>query len=261
MPKATKFAFLTDLHYGFERRNGHKVPLHDLGAFHAALGFLRDFRPEVLILGGDILDCGAISHHNHGKPGRTEGMRLKADADACRDTVITPLEQLGAKTQVYLTGNHEDWLGDLEDDQPALTGLADLRTILRLGAKWTLIPQGGLFHLGKLVFAHGDQLTGGAHVAKSAVTTAERSIRFGHYHTFQAFTKTSFLDQKLGRTGIACPCLCSKEMKYGQGKGNSWVQGLNWGFVAADGTYADYVSIITNGKLIGPDGKVYEGRR
>ena len=40
-----KFAFLTDLHYGFERRNGHKVPLHDQRAIDAALSFLGDFKP------------------------------------------------------------------------------------------------------------------------------------------------------------------------------------------------------------------------
>ena len=103
-----KFAFLTDLHYGFERRNGHKVPLHDQRAIDAALSFLGDFKPDTLILGGDILDCGAISHHNHGKPGRTEGLRLLADADTCSTNFIQPLKALRPKTVVYITGNHEE---------------------------------------------------------------------------------------------------------------------------------------------------------
>ena len=84
------------------------------------------------------------------------------------------------------------------------------------------------------------------------------SIRFGHFHTFQAYTKTSFVEEKLGRTGIAVPCLCTKDPKYGEGRGNSWVQGLNWGYVFPDGTYADYVSIITNGRMV-VNGKVYRG--
>lgn len=73
----TKYAALFDLHYGYERRNGHKVPLHDMRAFGAALAFLKDFRPDTLILGGDILDCGAISHHNKGKPGLSGGLVLR----------------------------------------------------------------------------------------------------------------------------------------------------------------------------------------
>ena len=254
----TRFAFLTDLHYGYERKHRHKVALHDPRAFATAYAFLQDFKPHSLILGGDILDCGVISHHNKGKPGRTEGLRLLADAEACRIDVIKPLESLGARQQVYIFGNHEDWTHDLEDDLPGLEGLVDLRTLLHLGPRWQVIPQGGHFNLGKLTFLHGDQLRGGEHVAKAAVIAYERSVRFGHHHTFAVYTKTSALDIKLGRTGIACPCLCTKDPKYGEGKANRWVQGLNWGYVMPDGTYADYVSIITNGKMIA-NGKVYRG--
>lgn len=254
----TKFAFLCDLHYGFERRSGHKVPLHDMKAFGAAFAFLEDFKPDHLILGGDILDCGVVSHHNHGKPGRTEGLKLLKDAEDCNQDVITPLNALPTKSNTFITGNHEDWLNDLTDDQPGLEGLVDLKRLLSLQT-WKVLPQGGKHHLGKLTFIHGDQLRGGQGVARVAVIEAERSVRFGHYHTFAAFTKTSFIEEKLGRTGIACPCLCTKDPKYGEGRGNSWVQGLNWGYVFPDGTYADYVSIITNGKMVGPDGKVYRG--
>lgn len=254
----TKFAFLCDLHYGYERRAGRKSPLHDLKAFGAAYAFLRDFKPDVLILGGDILDCGVISHHNHGKPGRTEGLRLLADMEECARDVIRPLEALRANQQVYITGNHERWITDLTDDIPGLEGILDLSRNMGL-QQWKVLEQGAKFHLGKLTFVHGDQLTGGQGVARNAVTVAERSIRFGHYHTFSAFTKTSFIEEKLGRTGIACPCLCTKDMKYGQGKGNSWVQGVNFGYVDKDGTYADYVAIITNGRLVAPNGKVYRG--
>jgi len=253
----TKFAFLTDLHFGYERKSRHKYPSHDLKAFGAAFAFLEDFKPDVLILGGDILDCSVISHHNHGKPGRVEGMRLLADAEECHAEIISPLNGLGADKRVYIIGNHEDWIRDLEEDMPGLEGLLDLDNLLQLD-QWSIIPQGKHYNLGKLTFLHGDQLRGGDHVAKAAVVTYERSVRFGHFHTFQAYTKTSALDIQLGRTGIACPCLCTKEPRYGEGKANRWVQGLNWGYVLPDGTYADYVSIITNGKMVA-SGKVYKG--
>lgn len=253
----TKFAFLTDIHFGFERRNGHKVALHDPTAFAVTLSYLRDFRPDVLILGGDILDCGAISHHNHGKPGRTEGLRLLQDARDCRRMVLDPLEALRPVRQIYITGNHEDWLTDLTDDQPGLEGIIGLRPLLKLGPKWEVIEQGGYLNLGKLTFIHGDTLGPGEHHAKNAVISYERSIRFGHFHTFQAYTKTSPIDVKLGRTGIAVPCLCTKGPKYGESKPNRWVQGFCSGYVTSDGTYSDYISIITNGRLVAPNGKVY----
>lgn len=253
---AKKFAFLTDLHYGFERRSGHKIPLHDMKAFTVALQFLQDFQPDVLILGGDFLDCGAISHHNKNKKHSTEGLRLLADAQGLREEVLEPLEELGASKMVYFTGNHEDWLDDLVEENPGIEGIVELSTLLKLDA-WQVIPQGGYFNLGKLTFIHGDQLSGGEHIAKAAVLAWERSIRFGHVHTFQTYTKVSPINEKLGKTGIAVPCLCTKDPKYGQGKANRWVQGINYGYVFNDGTYSDFVSIITNGKMVA-EGKVYK---
>jgi metallophosphoesterase superfamily enzyme len=257
--KLTRFAFICDLHYGYQRVGGHKVPLHDLKAFGAALAFLQDFKPDLLILGGDILDCGIVSHHNHGKPGRTEGLKLLADAQDCVVQVMKPLLALKAKEQVFIEGNHEKWLKDLVDMEPGLEGIVDLKKLLNLDNHWQVVAQGKRFDKGKLTFLHGDQISGGEHVAKSAVTSYERSIRFGHHHTFQTFTKTSPIDVKLGKTGIAVPCLCQKDQPYLKGKANRWVQGLLTGYLSPDGSYADYVSVITDGKLIAPNGHIYRG--
>lgn len=250
-----KFAFLTDLHYGYQRHNGHKSPLHDERAFAVTMKFLTDLKPDVLILGGDFLDCGAIAHHSKGKPGRTEGLRLRSDADECAEKIIKPLAALNAQTRYHL-GNHERFLQDLSDEAPGLEGMLDVRNLLRLPDTWDVIPVGKHSTLGKLVFCHGDQLSGGEHVAKAAVTAWEKSIRFGHLHTYQVYTKTSPIHEKLGRTGIAVPCLCGKDVAYGKGRANRWVQGFCHGVAYDDGSYADTVSIITNGRLWA-NGKVY----
>jgi hypothetical protein len=253
-----KFIFATDLHYGYERKNGHKVALHDPKALNVLLKFAADFKPDVFIYGGDILDCGCISHHNHGKPGATEGLKLIQDGRECRKAAIEPIEKLLPNAEkVYIIGNHEDWLTDLTDQIPTLEGLVDLDAVLKLD-KWKIIPQGGSYNLGKLTFVHGDQLKGGESVAKNAVIAYERSVRFGHVHTFSSYTKTSALDYKYGKTGIAVPCLCSRTPKYGEGAPNRWMQGFNFGYVNSDGTFSDYVPIITNGQFI-HGGKLYKG--
>ena len=252
-----RFIATFDLHLGFERRNGHKIALHDPKAWAAVMKFAQDFKPHTWIHGGDMLDCGAISHHNRGKPGRTEGLRLLADAEEGVKTFITPVEEVTLDDLVYLTGNHEDWLNDLIDDLPSLEGVVNLTKLLHL-EKWTVINQGGFYNLGKLTFIHGDQLSGGEHVAKNAVITYERSVRFGHHHTFQAYTKASPLAYKLARTGLAIPCLCTKDPKYGEGKANRWVQGFLYGYLHEGGAYNDYVPIILDGKFT-VNGKVYAG--
>lgn len=210
-------------------------------------------------MGGDMIDAACISHHNHGKPGATEGLKLLDDAKGGRDLFISPVEKImGNKELVYIIGNHCAWLEDLTDAIPALEGLIDVRSLLKLDQRWNLIPQGEAYNLGKLTFVHGDQLKGGEGVAKAAVIAYERSVRFGHFHTYASYTKTSTIDYKLGKTGVAVPCLCTKNPKYGGGAPNRWAQGFLYGYVQSNGNFNDYVSIITDGQAI-INGKLYKG--
>lgn len=254
-----KFLYTTDLHFGYERRQGHKVALHDEKAWNATVKFAADFKPDVWILGGDMLDCGVISHHNHGKPGATEGLKLIADAKEGRELFIEPVESIVGKGKlVYIVGNHEDWLTDLTDKIPALEGLVDLKSLLKMGDKWQIVPQGGHFNLGKLTFVHGDTVKGGEHVAKNAVVNYERSIRFGHHHTHQVYSKNTALDYKNGKSGVAVPCLCTKSPKYGEGAPNRWSQGFDYGYIREGGFFNDYVVTIIDGTCV-VNGKVYKG--
>lgn len=258
-----KFLALWDSHIGFERRNGHLRPLHDETAIKTVIKFAQDFKPNTLILGGDILDCGCISHWNDQKPGVKEGMRLAKDAKIAKELLVQPLVSAMSKTnqkKVFITGNHEAWIDDLLEKQPALEGLIDPATLLGLNESWKVLPQGEVYRLSKhLVVCHGDQIKGGEHVAKAGVTSFQTSIRFGHHHTYQAYTATSPIYQELPRTGIAVPCLCTKDQKYGEGKPNKWAQGFLYGYIHEDGTFNDYVAVIVDGRTtIG--NKIYSGR-
>lgn len=255
-PKIERFVALFDLHYGYERKNGHKVPLHDSAALATTLDFIQDFKPHHVVLGGDILDCGAISHHNHGRPGAVEGMRLVTDATELSQEVIKPLEDLVPGKLVYHIGNHEDWLQDLSDTVPALEGMLDIRTILKLSKRWEVIEQGAHSKLGKLIFVHGDQIRGNANPGKTAVEAYEKNIRLGHFHTYQTFTKTSAVEDN-GHTGTVVPCLCKKNPRYNEGAPNKWMQGFLYGYInQTDGSFSDYVAVIVKGKTI-INGKVY----
>lgn len=254
-----KFLAIFDVHWGYERdASRHKVPLHDIRAVNAMMEFAHDFKPDHIVLGGDILDCGSISHHRKGSTGQLEGLRLLAEAQECREHIIAPFEKLAPGRLIYHIGNHEDWLQDVTDEMPALEGIVDIRSLLKLDEDWEVIPQGGASKLGKLTFVHGDQLAGGQNPATAAVAAYERNIRFGHFHTFQVATKTTPVDAA-GHTGIAVPCLSKKGHAYGKGAPNKWMQGFLWGFIGGPhGTFADYVSVIVNGTAI-INGKVYRG--
>lgn len=251
--------FLTDVHWGYEiNTSRHKVPLHDEKAVSVAMQFIADFKPQHVILGGDILDCGSISHHRKGIAGQLEGLRLLAEAKEARETIIKPLEESVKGRLVYHIGNHEDWLTDVVDEQPALEGIVEIGSLLKLNKKWEVIPSGKASRLGKLTFVHGDTVKGGQNPARAAVSNYERNIRFGHFHTFQMDTKTTPIDAN-GHTGIAVPCLSKKGHRYGGGAPNKWMQGFLWGYVGGpDSIFNDYVTVIVNGKAI-INGKLYRG--
>lgn len=255
-----RFAALYDLHFGYETVGGHKKTLHDPAALNTTLKFLSDFKPQDLILGGDILDCGAVSHWTKHKPRKTEGMRLLRDAEECRAEVLDPLEAILPREgkRIYLIGNHEDWLDDAMDADPALEGLLDIRRLLGLG-KWQVQPQGEGIDYGKLHYIHGDTVGGGEHCAKKGVIDYGQNVRFGHYHTYQVFTKTSPIKNKLPHTGIALPCLCTKDVGYNEKKPSRWVQGFQWGYMSSSGVpFEEHIAIIINGTL-SVMGKVYRG--
>ena len=210
-----------------------------------------------MILGGDILDAGSISHHNHGKPGAVEGFRLVEDAKELRKAVIDPIEALRPKSLTYIIGNHEDWLTDLAEQIPALEGIIDVKSLLHLKDKWKIVPVGEAHRLGKLVFVHGDQIKGGIHSAKWAVEAYQKNVFFGHYHSHQVHTRVASLDQN-GHTGTCVPCLCRKGPRYGGGSPNRWIQGFLYGYINKDKTFNSYVVVIIDGQAI-INGRVYKG--
>lgn len=257
MSDMEKFVALFDLHFGYEiNASRHKVPLHDEKALNVALDFIKDFKPDHVVLGGDMLDCGSLSHHRMGNAGQLEGLRILAEAKELRKKVLAPLESTDASL-TYMIGNHEAWLDQLVEKIPSLDGIIQAEHLLGLD-KWKVVPQGGVHKLGKLKFVHGDNIAGGMHHANAAVTNYEANVRFGHFHTFQIATKTTPVEAN-GHTGIAVPCLCKKGHTYGKGAPNKWMQGFLWGYVGGPaGLFNDYVTVIVNGKAT-INGKLYEG--
>ncbi len=126
------------------------------------------------------------------------------------------------------------------------------------GSKWDVIPQGHGFKYHKLYFIHGDTISGGENCAKRAVIDYGCNVRFGHFHTLQKWTLTSPVDAEVARTGMACPCLCSKDAGYNERRPNKWVQGFEYGYVEEGGVFADNVAVIIRGAAL-IEGKIYRG--
>jgi hypothetical protein len=260
MSDVKKIVALFDTHFGFQRVGKKKRPIHNVKAIDAVMQFIDDFKPDYLVHGGDGIDCGAISHWNKHKKKTAEGLRLIDDVQAARTQMLDPLARIlpAHAKKIYHLGNHEDWLEDLLEEYPGLEQLVDVDILLGLTENnWQIIPQGGVSKIGKLYFAHGDNV-GGQHVAHQAVTQYERSIRIGHHHTYQTATKISAIDITDSRTGVAVPCLCNLGPSYGRNKPNRWINGFLVGYVFPDGSFNDSVVIIVDGRFHF-NGRTYKG--
>lgn len=249
----TKFVFLTDLHWGY---GVGRKPIHNLKALNAVENFVEDFQPDTVILGGDMLDCSMLSHWNKESRRDVEGLRILNDARELDKHIV----RLKASTKelIYIVGNHEAWLDQLEDKYPGLDGLLNVKHLMPSLQDCKVIEQGGSHRIGKVWFIHGDQFSGGEHVAKKAVEAYGRNIRFGHFHTAQVHTKFSALDAADIKTGICVPGLCKRNPSYGKGSPNRWTNGFLWGYVYPNGHFNDYLTLIVDGKFMA-EGKEYKG--
>ena len=254
-----RYVNLFDAHWGTERVSGHTKNLHDPACLDAVLAFMSDFKPHHLNLGGDMLDCGSISHWQKGKARSTEGMRLLNDAEGLRNDFLKPARETVVRDDhslVYIRGNHESWIEDWVDENPTLEGIVDLDRLLGLTPTgWKIILQGGHVKMGKMYIIHGDQFKPNMNIAKKVVETYQRNVHFGHFHTSQSYTTIAPLDDE-PKQGVAVPCLCRRNPGYANSSPNRWMQGFEYGYLLPDGSFFNSTALRINNKFV-INGKVY----
>jgi hypothetical protein len=149
-------------------------PQYDKKTFRAVLSFLRKNEVHGLLLGGDALDLGCVSHWNKDLPGTKPKGELKSDLDGFDKEILQPIEALlprGCK-KVFLTGNHERFLElDISESMPELDGMLDYKLYLRLAERgFKVVPWGGDYQIGELLCIHGEVVgSGGGNADKKAV--------------------------------------------------------------------------------------------
>ena len=257
---AKRFVALFDCHVGWEwARVGGKMvtrPTHNEPAIRATLDFVKDFAPDVLIFGGDQINCGPVSHWLKGKPRLVEGFRLKTELDKFqelfRDTTIH------IPSTVWMDGNHEAWIHGMVDENPGLEGLLEPHEYLK-GMWGTTVSQGEMYQLttigsppvkSKLYFVHGDSVLAARQYrspARALVEAYGRNIRAGHVHTYDVYTKKSPIDKQDYHSGIIVPALASRDPYYVKSAPSNFMHGFLYGWFWPDGEFTDQVVVINRG--------------
>jgi hypothetical protein len=178
--KYERVAFVSDMHH----------PFLDQAAFKAAMGVLRDYRPGLVILGGDQFDCFSISDHDR-EPGRAD--YLQDEFDAAQPT-WREIDSLGCDV-AFLAGNHEERIERIQRRTPGLFKLRalELPRAAELPKRWMWCPNQTRIRMGSLTAIHGDlkgRGTNSMHAAAGMLRKLRTTCVFGHLHRFQSFFET-----------------------------------------------------------------------
>jgi len=237
-----KVAVLSDIHYPYEDEKSELLTKN----------FLSDYKPDIIILNGDITDCYSISSFS-------KDIKKKMDIQEELDYGRIKLQEwtnLFPETDIkYLEGNHENRFSRLiKNNAPALASLRTLNieenlNLKDMGIEW--IPEWQDLQIGNIMFIHGHMVRKhGGGTARAHFEKYGCSLLLGHCHRASVtYKRNKFGTHALIENG----CLCDFDIEYARFP--DWHQGFTTlDFDGNDFSVNQY--LITNHKLIA-NGKVY----
>lgn len=242
-----KIAICSDVHNPYE----------DPKALSMFLDFLKDEKPDEVILNGDICDFSALSLH-----GDADGSQRHMDEIESANELLDRIQSIHRGKCHYNEGNHEDRVRRyIAKNAPELEGLYGLENALNLKKrKISFLPyraETPYFVTSKLAVTHGFAV--GANAAKKTLERYGVSVIVGHTHTpavaqLPVVSPTGVDSRKCWVLGCLAPTTGVPYMT----APTQWTQG--WGMVYAmrSGAFAAYSIEIHNGLTVW-NGKVYGG--
>ncbi len=223
------------------------LPYESPRALGAALAFVRDVKPDNIILNGDILDADSLSAHGDRPKEREFRVELEPVAG-----FLDHLRKIAPKAKLHFNeGNHETrFTRYIDRVAPALVGLTDVQKLLDLkkrGISW--LPYGQVHFLGKLGFTHGT--LHGVHYASAHLNAYGCSLVVGHTHRTQVFTRAvageAGSDEARGVFGNGCLCPISADYVKGP---TGWTNGFFYGTIELQtGNFSPHVITMSESRF------------
>ena len=238
----------------------HQCRYNNLEAEKSVLKLIKDFKPTVIVLNGDIVDFEALGKY----PTKLEHrLTVMDDVAAARAMMARLRKAAGKDAKIYfVSGNHEQRLQKyLTSNAPEIEGSLNLPEFLGLsdfdihyvGEYGTGVDWNGVFiYHGSRVSQHS------GYTAKAEFYDAGTSLAHGHTQRLGAF----YVTDRVGvhgafEGGAMCYVEPDKAPPSHRGpKQNNWQNGFLIGY-AMDGIWNIYPVSITNNKFIW-NGKVYK---
>ncbi len=235
------------------------IPHHNIPACKSILKLMEDETFDIFCNTGDFMDLGCIGHWDRNKHKTLELKRLKNDyiiGNALLDEIDKRLPSNCEKH--YLMGNHEEWADQLLEEMPALDGLIEPESMLKLKErKYNILKYNELLKIGRLYATHG--IYAGVNPIKKHLDELKVNILFAHTHTL-GMRLSSSAARDIAFAGYNIGCVCDLSPEYMKNRPNSWTHGFAIGYFFPNGYFDVQLIRIIEGKFIYAD-KVYDGNK
>jgi predicted phosphodiesterase len=185
----TKILFVADFHIPYENKRAVNRFLMDL----------RLIKPEMLILGGDIVDFYSVSHFRK-EPNKSSKINWELNKYYA---FMDRLRSIYKGKLVYIIGNHERRINKYLMENTELWGLESLTLSSLLRKEKYNFNLCYKFKYFGTIFTHGTYV--GDTCAKQELAKYGRSGVSGHKHQYNVSSRTNTYGQF---TWISAPCMC-----------------------------------------------------
>jgi predicted phosphodiesterase len=238
--KEKRIAILSDIHF----------PYYEKDALNAALRYIKKWKPECILLNGDIIDMYQLSSFE--RDPRQRG--FKYELDMLRNFIIQLKDLFPKAKLVYRLGNHEDrYQHKILQRLPELVDLElfNFESVIsanQLGVK--VIGNKRIIMAGKLNIVHGHEFARGfaapVNPARGFFLKAKSNVIGGHHHQISSHQEQDLNGNKVGAWSTGC--LCELHPKYMPI--NNWSHGFATVEVSNTGSFHVNNITVIDGKII-----------
>ena len=229
------------------------IPNHCPKAVKTMLSFMRDFKPDQIVINGDFMDFSGISRHADA----STASRLTGELAQGND-FLDAVRQTAPRADVdFDEGNHEtNYEKFISRQAPQLTGLTSVYRELRMRERGiNYMPYGAdnvRFIAPKLGVTHGSFF--GSHYTQQTINKYGVSIIVGHAHRpqFSSIPTVGSTGQQVRACwGLGC-LVPVRNVRY-LATPSGWTQGWGVALISPNGEFNVQQINLVNGRVTVPD--------
>jgi hypothetical protein len=204
--RESRIGILSDIHF----------PYYDKDALNAAINYLRKWKPECILLNGDIIDMYSLSSFDKDPRNRS----FKYELDMLRAFIIQLRDLFPKARIVHKLGNHcERYEKLILQRVPELLDLELFKIENVISAKELgvdVVQNKRMILAGKLNICHGHEFARGfaapVNPARGFFLKAKNNILGGHHHQISSHAEQDINGNVVGAWSTGC--LCELHPKY-----------------------------------------------